>query len=207
MSIFLALLIIGMTGLVFMAIPAFTHHGGGHEIAHDVHLHVGHGHVPHAHGGHEAHLHHSTEHGGTGHGTWGGLVPSPRTLFSLLALYGAFGQAIEHLTPLSLWGAAGVSLLPTYLFERFVVTPLWYYLLSFSAPPTPELESLAQETAEATTLFTKGKGMVKVTRDGREVQFLAELVEEQNTYPVQIGEKLTVEAVDATRERLTVRIK
>ncbi len=157
MSIFLALLIIGMTGLVFMAIPAFTHHGGGHEIAHDVHLHVNHGSVPHAHaghlthGGHEAHLHHATEHSGTGHGAWGGLVPSPRTLFSLLALYGAFGQAIEQLTSLPLWGAAVISLFPTYLFERFVVTPLWFYLLSFSAEPTPELETLTQETAEATT--------------------------------------------------------
>ena len=136
MSLFLILMVIGMSGLLFMALPAFAHHAGGHIGGHG--LHIGH-HVGHTHAGHPAgHSPHAASHShDTGKGadlspTFAGIIPSPRTLFSLLAMLGAFGLVMEQLLPFSKPVLLGLALLPAYLVERFIMTPLWNLLVSFS---------------------------------------------------------------------------
>lgn len=203
MSIFLILLVIGMSGLVFMALPAFGHHAGGHAGGHD--LSAGHdiSHISSAHGT----IHHDTGNiSGHSH-TFAGIIPSPRTVFSLLALFGAFGEALEHWTPYARPVVAGIALIPAYLVERLLVTPLWNLLVSFSSPPVASLQALTLNRATAITNFTHGRGMVSVTREGREVQFLAQLIDEQSEVPVHQGDSLFIDEVDDAKERLTVRIR
>lgn len=212
MSIFLILLVIGMSGLLFMAMPAFSHHAGGHIGGHDIagghhlgDLSAGAHHAGHVQGGH-THSHDISQ-GSNSSQTFAGIIPSPRTLFSLLAMFGSFGYVLQHLTPYSIPIVSGLALLPTYLVERFIVTPLWNLLVSFSSPPVAPLQTLTLLRAVAVTPFTNGKGMVSVVREGREVQFLAQLVEEQSGLPVQQGDMLYVDEVDDAKERLTVRIR
>src|SRR6185437_14870778 len=64
----------------------------------------------------------------------GGLArffPSPRLIFSLCALYGAFGNALERAAHLSMLEAALVAIVPAVAVERFAVTPLWNWLFRF----------------------------------------------------------------------------
>src|SRR5947209_6519026 len=96
---FLTLMVIGLVGLLVMAVPAFARHGG-----------VGHGHGAVGHGhGHGVHgvLHAKSaltdalaKHSDAGAAlTPAGptrFIPSPRLVFSVLALYGAFGNALER---------------------------------------------------------------------------------------------------------------
>lgn len=206
MSVFITLLVIGLAGLVCMAIPVFGKHGhAGHGASHVGHIapHAGHGTAPHAHasplvrGGQR----------GAGSGLFMGLSPSPRTIFSLIAFYGAFGNLFQqyfHLTT-ALSGVA--ALVPAYLIERFLMTPLWNFLMGFAAEPAQPLQTLLLQEAEAVTNFSGGRGMVKVVHNEREVQFLAHLSPEQATMPVGVGTKLRVEEVDAEKERLTVRVE
>src|SRR5258708_25729665 len=99
-------MIIGLVGLVMMAVPAL----GGHHHLPPLH---GHGHAPTLghHGGHA---------GGLARGdaaTHVGLrfIPSPRMVFSLLALYGAFGNALVHAAHLERGSAALIAIGPAVL--------------------------------------------------------------------------------------------
>jgi hypothetical protein len=223
MSLFLALMIIGLTGLVVMAIPFLGRHGHGHAAAHS---HIGHGtlHIGHGQGaGHGGHVGsgHAAAHGAGTHSAVqgkeaasgnapGGLarfMPSPRAIFSFLALYGAFGNALAERGHLPVWIAGLLALLPALLLERFAVTPLWNLLLRFQARPSSPMETLVLERATAVTSFHNGKGLVSVVRDGRSVQFRAQLAEEQAALPVRVGDELHVDDVDAANERLTVRLQ
>lgn len=211
MSIFLALMVAGLTGLVVMALPGLLHsHVGGHDVGH-----IGHGHEIGAHhaGGHVAHgdaAHGHAHHDGATDGaskTWlGGLIPSPRTIFSLLALYGAFGYALSEGGYLPPKPAALAALVPAWLIERFLVTPLWNLMFRFQGRPDAPLETLVMTEAEAVTPFTNGRGIVSVIRDGRAVQFSARLPEAQAAMKVRVGDKLRIEDVDAANERLTVTL-
>ncbi|HZO89902.1 MAG TPA: hypothetical protein VFB38_16350 [Chthonomonadaceae bacterium] len=232
MLFFLALMVAGFTGLIFLALPGMLHHGMGSQHAgHTGHDggHIGHGgHAGHTIGSHHAgHLAHSGQHAGghpTGHAahghgahaeetagtpvkSFGGLVPSPRVIFTWLALYGAFGYGLvggAHWTPL-LAGLA--ALVPTWLVDRLLVTPLWNLLFQFQGKPDSPLESLVMGDAEAVTPFTNGRGMVSVVRDGRLVQFCAHLADAQAGMRVRVGDKLRIEEVDAENERLTVTLR
>lgn len=209
MSVFITLLVVGLTGLVFMALPAFSHHAGiGHGGADAGHIapHAGHAAGVHSHdigshaGHHDAAAPHTTSSG------FLGLIPSPRTLFSLLTFYGAFGNLFQQYFHLAMGMSAALALIPAYLLERWAATPLWTFLMGFAAPPSRPMQSLLLKEAEATSNFSNGKGMVKVIHDEREVQFLAQLTPEQAGIPVNVGTKLRVEEVDAEKERLTVRL-
>jgi hypothetical protein len=199
---FLTLMVIGLAGLAVMALPALGGHGGGS-----------------AHAGHHA---------------WGGgrtlgllkardarsdlgvgptlasaglrFLLSPRIVFSLLALYGAFCNALEHAAHLRPAAAALAGVLPALLVERFAVLPLWNLAFRFQGQPSSTLGALVLEEAKAVTPFRNGRGVVAVVRDGRLVQFSARLVERQGLLRVGVGDRLIVEDVDPGRERLTVSV-
>lgn len=206
MSVFITLLVIGLAGLVFMAIPAFGHHGdighggadAGHLAAHPAHTHATTHHIQ---GHHDA----SAPNAPTG--AFLGLIPSPRTLFSLLTFYGAFGNLFQQYFHLAVGLSALLALVPAYLIERCVATPLWNLLMGFAAQPAQPMQSLLLKEAEAISHFTNGKGMVKVIHDEREVQFLAQLSPEQANIPIRVGTKLRIEEVNTEQERLTVRLE
>jgi hypothetical protein len=218
---FLTLMVIGLVGLVVMALPAFARHGHGAGGLHAA-LHAGHavkataalrgaGAVAKAAGSKSA----LVAAGQAGQAlTKDGpapaaasrlhrFIPSPRLLFSLSALYGASGNALVA-AHVSFPVAAVVAILPAAAVERLAVTPLWNLLFRFQAPPSSPLEALVFSEAIAVTAFRNGRGIVSVVRDGRRVQFAARLSEGDALAPVRVGEKLRVEDVDAARERLTV---
>src|SRR5689334_11262734 len=132
---FLILMVIGLVGLAMMAIPAFGRHGhaaAGHGAHHGGigHTH-GVGHAGHAAAGHAAA--HAAGHAAAGHthavgqaakaaveardaamdvvapGGVTRFLPSPRAVFSVLALYGAFGNALVDAAHLPVWAAAAAA--------------------------------------------------------------------------------------------------
>lgn len=224
MSIFVVLMIAGLFGMALMAIPGLNRHGHAGIAGH---THIG-GHIsaPHStglasHAGHVGHASAAAAHlvgkAGSGQSSTdsgsallNGLNYSlfrllqPRVLFTLMALYGAFGYGIvgSHLLTPKL--AALAAILPTLLFERFAVTPLWNMLLGFQGKPCSPLADLTMHEAQAVTPFRNGKGIVQVVRDGRAVQLSARLAETQKTMPVRVGDCLRIEEVDTAQERVTV---
>jgi hypothetical protein len=212
---FLTIMVVGLVGLVVMALPAFSRHGGlGHGQ-------LGHGHVAHGalHAGHvprlaahspiaashalapQVHASESLAQPGLTR-----FLPSPRMVFSLLALYGAFANALLHAAHLGVLAAALVALLPAAAVERFLVTPVWRLLFRFEGAPSSPLEQLILCEASAVTPFRNGRGIVSLVRDGRTVQFSARLVDAQTERAVRVGDRLRVEDIDAAKERVTVSI-
>jgi hypothetical protein len=216
MTVFLALMIAGLTGLIVMAIPAFGRHGSmgtphGLGAAGHTGLHLGPAQgAIHAGGAAIGQTLTAAGKGAVKSASSSAsnlrFLPSPRMIFSLMALFGAFGNAFHgalHFTPIV---AGLVAVVPTALLEKFAVTPLWNAMLSAQGKPCAPLEALTLCEAEAVTPFRNGKGIVAVEREGRMVQFSAQLLPEQAHLPVQVGDKLRVEEVDATRERMTVTL-
>jgi hypothetical protein len=132
-------------------------------------------------------------------------VPTPRVIFSVLALYGAFGNMLA-LTFASLWLAALLALLPALLVERFLLSPLWKLAFRFQGQPSSPLPALLMEQARAVTPFHNGKGLVQVIRDGRSVQLSARLLEGQSMLPVRVGDTLRIEEIDPAHERVIVSL-
>ncbi len=217
MSVFLALMVAGLTGLIVMAIPAFGRHG---------HIGTSHGIGPAGHSGLSIGPAHGAAHPGgaavgqsltaagqaaSGQSGASGpdltrFLPSPRMIFSLLALYGAFGNAIHGGLHLSMMLSAILAAIPALLLEKFAVTPLWNALIAAQGTPCSPLEALTLCEAEAVTPFRNGKGIVAVERDGRLVQFSAHLAEDQAHLSVRVGDKLRIEEVDTAQERMTVTL-
>jgi hypothetical protein len=218
MTFFLIVMCVGLVGLVAMALPGLFHHGltghghatthlhgAGPHVAHHGHAapppshagtHAGHagGHA--AHGGHAVHAGKSLAH----------LIPEPRLIFSFLALYGAFGNALVGLSLAPVWLAVLVALLPALLVERYLLQPLWSLAFRFQGQPSSPFPALLLEEAHAVTPFRNGKGLVRVVRDGRSVQLSARLVEAQSALPVRVGDRLRIEEVDPEKERVTVSL-
>jgi hypothetical protein len=208
---FLTLMAIGLAGLTVMALPALGgmrhghvaggHHGGAFALRrlavpfrakHRLFVAVGSrsGEAPHGSGSLASRLFR--------------VLPSPRLVFSLLALYGASGNVLVHVDHLQRLVVAFVAVLPALLIERFAVTPLWNLVFRFHADPSSPLSALILEEASAVTPFRNGRGLVAVVRDGRLVQFSARLVAPQSGVSVRVGDRLRIEEVDSDRERLTV---
>jgi len=205
---FLILMVIGLVGLAAMAIPAFGHgHGAlsGHGTL------SGHGGVSHA---------GPTSLGGsTGRGALQQLLPadpahesrlrflpSPRAVFSVLALYGAFANAAEHAFHLPALLAALSAALPALFVEWALVRPLWRLLFRVQGAACTPLEQLVLSEAEAVVPFRNGRGLVSTVRDGRRVQLVASLRADQLALPVRVGDRLVIEDVDASRESVTVTV-
>jgi hypothetical protein len=181
---FLVLMTIGLAGLGVMAIPALGRHGAS----------------LHAKGSAPTGLARTDATHGVAR-----FLPSPRLAFSLLALYGAFGNVLRA-AHLSLPAAALIAVVPAGIVERLVMTPVWRLLFRFQAPPSAPLEQLILAEATAVTPFRNGRGIVSLVRDGRLVQFSARLVGAQAATPVKVGDRLRVEDLDAKYERLTVSV-
>jgi hypothetical protein len=208
---FLTLMAIGLAGLVAMALPALSgqghaHSGAAHHGAFDVAALRKLGSI----------LKATLFQAKSGEDRSSGrvspalvllrMVPSPRLVFSLVALYGAFGNALVRAGHLRPAVAAFVAVLPALLVERVAVTPLWNLAFRFRGQPSSPLGALVLEEAKAVTPFRNGRGVVAVVRDGRLVQFSAHLVEPQGEARVRVGDRLVVEAVDSEHERLTVSV-
>jgi hypothetical protein len=127
-------------------------------------------------------------------------------VFSVLALYGAFGNAALRAFHLSPALAALSAALPALLVEWTLVRPLWRTLFRFQASESTPLEQLALSDAEAVVPFRNGRGIVSTVRDGRRVQLSACLRSDQLALPVRVGDRLLIEDVDAAKERVTVSV-
>ena len=207
MSVFFILLLVGLVGLALLGLPGLLR-AGSHAG------HVGHGgHVGHV----GAHAGHGTHHGthpvpvGNKSGTsessalphW---IPEPRVLCTLTALTGAFGNLAHHLLQSGTLPALAVGLVPALLVERVALRPLWNWGLRFQGRPSAPLEALVMERAQAVTPFRNGRGMVCVDRDGRRVQFAANLVPEHQGAQVRVGDPLRIEAVHGEKQFLLVSV-
>lgn len=206
---FLTLMVIGLAGLVVMAIPAFARHGGGGH-----HLHAGS--VAKLGPGATAATTVAAAHHALGSSSalvpvegerrWLRFVPTPRLVFSLLALFGAFANALVAAAGLAPLVAAALAVVPAALVERFAVTPVWRLVFRFQGQPSSALDTAILAEAKAVTAFRNGRGIVAVLRDGRLVQFSARLIDAERNIPVRVGDRLRVEDVDARHERLTVSV-
>jgi len=134
------------------------------------------------------------------------FVPSPRAIFSVLALYGAFGNAAEHAFKLAPLAAAAAAALPALLAELLLVRPLWNVVFRVQAAASSPLTQLVSNEARAVLPFRNGRGMVSTVRDGRMVQLSACLRPEQAALTVKVGDRLLIDAVDAAQERVTVSL-
>ena len=144
---FLTVMVIGLAGLLVMALPAFVRHGigGGHAAHHALHAKV----TP-ALPGHA--LIQETNALAAAKSAAGPMrfIPSPRLIFSVLALYGAFGNALlsaAHLTHARRPRSSPSC--PRPLVERFAVTPLWNLLFRFQGQPSSPLEELVLRRGDA----------------------------------------------------------
>lgn len=134
------------------------------------------------------------------------FVPSPRAICSVLALYGAFGNALIHAGRLRFGVAAFAAAALALLVEYFLVRPVWNLLFRFQGQPSSPLDALLLSEAQAVVRFRNGRGLVSVVRDGRVVQLAATLREDHAALPVKVGDRLRIEDVDARRERVTVSV-
>jgi hypothetical protein len=205
---FLVLIVAGLAGLVAMALPAFGKHASGAHVLHAGHvakLAPGRGAIMTTAAATTAlaKVSGTTAATVTAGTSWMRFLPSPRTIFSSLALYGAFGNVLLAAHLGFAW-AALAAVVPAAIVERFAVLPLWRLMFRFQGQPSTPLTEVVMCEATAVTAFRRGRGMVSVVRDGRRVQFSARLVEAQVGLAVQVGDRLRVEDVDPERERLTV---
>jgi hypothetical protein len=219
--VFLTLMIVGLVGLLSMAMPAFARHGHVHHVAHGGRaLFVRGGGHPRVGGGGKADLL-ATSAGDVASAASAGrelartdapsgqllrLVPSPRAVFSVLSLYGAFGNALVRAAHLPAAVAAVAALVPALLVETAVVRPIWNLVFRFQGQPSSPLDALLLSEARAVVPFRNGRGLVSVVRDGRIVQLAASLRGDHAALPVRVGDLLQVEEVDARQERLIVSV-
>jgi len=195
MSVFLVALGLGLGGLVLMALPGMRRHGR-----------AGHGRV-HAQG--KTHVLHGPRQGSK-HGVAGGLlhyVPEPHVIFSLLALFGAFGNVLQRTLHLPLGMAAVGAAVIAVPLEWLLVGRLWRLASQFTGEPASPLGSLVMDRAEAVTAFRNGKGIVRAVLDGRAVQLTAELVADEKTMTVRVGDRMTIQEVDSNRQRVRVSLR
>jgi hypothetical protein len=133
-------------------------------------------------------------------------MPEPRVIFSVLALFGAFGNVLQRFR-LPFWMAALAAAAIAVLLEWLLVGRLWRLALKFTGEPTSPLTSLVMDRAEAVTAFRNGKGIVRAVIDGRAIQLTAELTSEDSKLPVRVGDEVTIQEVDSDHERVRVSVR
>jgi hypothetical protein len=228
---FLILMVVGLAGLAMLAVPALTRHGAP-APGHPTHAHAGTlGHGAHgaavvrgvtlrqgqptastakymadaAEGGSSAAMlpGDAARVGPAGLARW---LPSPRGVFTLLALFGAFANAYVEVFHSTRLVAALAAVIPTALVDRWMVRPLWNLVFKLQATPSAPLGALVLNDAVAVVPFRNGRGVVSTHRDGRVVQLAARLCDEDATRAVKVGDRLRIEEVDPGRERVTVSV-
>ncbi len=187
MHAFILIAVAGFFGLLLMAIPGVGRHGHSHTGASGIH--------------HSHALSPSVR-------TFRSVtrLTQPRVIFSLLALFGVFGGVIawNGIAPVT---AALIAIIPALLVERFIFDKFWNFLLQFQGEPDAPLSNLTMQLATAVTEFRNGKGIVEVLRDGRSVQLTAHLTTQERDVSVRVGDRLQIEEVDESRERVIVSIR
>lgn len=221
MSVFVVSLAVGLGGLLLMALPGMRRHGrAGHARAargragarHGVHagrpMHAARGRGARRAPAQAGHAHHAPrpQHGEPVSAVDGLLhyVPEPRVVLTVVALFGAFGNALAHLTHWSFALQVAGALVLAVLFEWLVVGRIWRLSLQFTGEPSSPLETLILQRVRAVTAFRNGRGIVLAERDGRALQLTAELLPAERNERVGVGDRLTVEEVDAEHERVIV---
>ena len=207
---FLILMVIGLTGLAMMALPALLQHGGhataprlpSHGQPH-AHAHVPIPRSPLVRAGVDENVVPAATLVRKGAARW---IPSPRGVFTALALYGAFGNLLVDAFHLSTLVSAFAALLPAYLVDRFAVRPLWNLAFRYQGAPSASLDLLVASEVVATTAFRNGRGIVSANREGRVLQLHASLAAEEANQIVNVGDRLRITEVDARRERVTVSV-
>ena len=178
---FLTLIVVGLVGLVMMAIPALGGHGRGHFGTLHGHGgstgHAGHGYSIRGHHSHDSDDALVVADSAPEHKL--GFIPSPHAIFSFLALYGAFGNALLRAGHCSQFFSALAALAPALIVERFLIRPLFSLLFRFQARPSSPLDALVFADARAVVPFRNGRGVVSVNRDGRLIQLSARLLPAQ----------------------------
>ena len=213
MDIYLFILCLGFGGLLLMALLGLGHQ---HSTSHH---HGGHGHSGGARG--TGGTHHAAGHGAgmkgkEAHHSSGGSRPagvlltliSPRVIFGLLFGFGAAGVMLEPLAshwPLILLPVlAGLA---AWVFEWYLVQPLWRVLFGFASKPAQTLDHLVFEEGKAVTNFDgTGHGLIVVDLDGQVRQLLGMLSPEDRATGkrVRTGDRLFIRAIDAQRNSCTV---
>jgi hypothetical protein len=158
------------------------------------------------------HGHHHGHHSGHRGLDLGGRVSdvfwaltSPRVAFSLLVGFGATGLVLERWLG-GPWLIAA-STLGAIAFELGLVAPMWRAMLRFASAPAMTLETAVMDEAKAVTGFdARGHGLVAIALDGQLVQVLGTLRSEDRAAGVRVraGDRVRVEAVDASRNSCTV---
>ena len=199
--------IIGIIGLLLMAIPGLCGHGHGslHLPGHGtIHTHSPLHSAPHSHSVPAAN---NTPPPITPL-TFLRWLPSPRVVFSTMTMDGTIGYGLEGTFHLSAGMALLLALIPAAVIEKLIFTPLWNKMLQFEGKPSSPLEMLTMQEAVAVTPFRNGRGMVSVDRDGREVQFRATLQPDQlcEAQFIRVGDRMVIQQVDAVKETLVVSL-
>ncbi len=183
---FITAMMLGLVGLIGMALLGAA---GGH--GHSGHGHSGHGHVGHGHASHHV------GHGHTPHLNERLLaLASPRVIFSLALGFGAVGLVVSSLLPTVL--AIVVAVLGGLAFERWLVSPYFQALSAFASKPANNLESTVMGDAQAETDFdASGAGLVSLEMDGQVRQLLGRLEPRERDVGLRVrrGERLRVLAV------------
>ena len=203
MDLYISSLLLGATGLTAMALSGLGSHGhsdGGHGHGDG----VGHGHAANGHGGH-GHVSNEAARATATHSLW--AIASPRFLFSFCLGFGASGQLLQSVLrgPLLVVTAIAGAL----VFERFLVAPLWNFVMRFASAPARTLESAVADEATAVTAFDgNGQGIVSVEVDGQIQQILATLKPDDRLLGARVraGQRLRIDDVDADHNRCTVSV-
>lgn len=217
MNVYLFATVLGLLGLVLMAVLGGLHTtAGGHAHGHAGHTpgHSGAGSPHQEHAGFKA-LHHGAGHPHgppAGGAAWLLTLASPRVLLSLALGFGLTGLLLAHLLPGVLLLAAAV--LGAVLFEGLLIRPYWSFLLRFESRPALTLASVSGGPARAATDFDPhGAGLITFELNGETRQMLAHLkttvpdatAPQARSVTVRRGEALTIESIDEPTNRCTVR--
>jgi len=221
MTFYLTLMLVGLAGLIMMALPGIGRHGRhalgghGHGASGALHSHTGPAAIaaPRTAGplvprGARAAAS-TTNSANSPLASFNALrfVPSMRGVFTVLAFFGAFSYALMDSARLGAWEAGLIAILPAVLLDHFAVAPLWDYLFQFAGKPASPLTELVMTEATAVTPFRNGRGIVQVIHDGRMVQLSARISSRQASLPVRVGDQLKIEDVDEEKERVTVSLE
>ena len=216
MNVYLFATVLGLLGLVVMAVLGGLHSAGGHAHGHTGHTpgHAGAGSAHHGQTGLRD-LHHGAgyAHGPVAGGAaWLLTLASPRVLLSLALGFGLTGLLLAQLLPGVLLLAA--ALLGGILFETLLIRPYWSFLLRFESRPALTLASVSGGPAQAATDFdARGAGLISFELNGETRQMLAHLITsgpdaflpQAKGVLVRRGEALTIESIDEQSNRCTVR--
>jgi hypothetical protein len=182
-----------------MTLLGFSH-GAGHHSHSGGHGSRGHGNDNSMHGSHSASR---GDAGAVHHLFW--LLLSPRVLFSLALGFGATGCMLKNRVPALVVLVAAIA--GAWIFERWIVQPVWRLLLSFASTPARTLDNSLLDKAQAACNFdAEGHGLVAVEIDGQVRQLLGTLRAEERKYGVRVrtGDDLIIVAINTRQNSCTV---